>query len=98
VVRLEVTELCWSAVLEKVMREEFEKWVTSPPFEMPIERLSDDSAWPGCYKHIAVDLAWRAWQETAKAPQALTLLEAAKDALSADDVVYLRIREFLDQE
>lgn len=48
------------------MREEFEKWVTSPPFEMPIERLRDDSAWPGCYKHIAVDLAWRAWQEAAK--------------------------------
>jgi len=48
------------------MREEFEKWVTSPPFEMPIERLPDDSAWPGCYKHIAVDLAWRAWQEAAK--------------------------------
>jgi len=26
------------------------------------------------------------------------LLEAAKDALPSDDLVYLRIREFLDQE
>lgn len=30
--------------------------------------------------------------------EALQLLEAAKDALPSDDMVYLRIREFLDQE
>jgi len=29
---------------------------------------------------------------------AITLLEAAKDALPSDDMVYLRIREFLDAE
>jgi len=42
--------------------------------------------------------AWSNAKLIARAPQALTLLEAAKDALSADDVVYMRIREFLDQE
>jgi hypothetical protein len=31
-------------------------------------------------------------------PEAFKLLEAAKDALPSDDLVYLRIREFLDVE
>jgi len=43
---------------------------------------------PGCRLHHSRD----------RLGEALQLLEAAKDALPSDDLVYLRIREFLDQE
>jgi hypothetical protein len=26
----------------------------------------ENTAWPGCYKDINVELAWEAWQESAK--------------------------------
>lgn len=42
--------------------------------------------------------AWRNATRIAMIPEAFKLLEAAKDALPADDLVYLRIREFLDAE
>jgi len=49
------------------MREQFEKWVSSPPFEYSTERMTELSAWPGNYRYISVQLAWEAWQEARKA-------------------------------
>ena len=43
-------------------RESFEAFISAPPFEMPIERFDDRSAWPGSYTELEVDLAWQAWQ------------------------------------
>ncbi len=43
-------------------REEFEKWISSPPFERGITRMHEKSAWPGSYRPLDVDLAWQAWQ------------------------------------
>ena len=43
-------------------REDFEAFISAPPFEMPIERFDDRSAWPGSYTELEVDLAWQAWQ------------------------------------
>jgi hypothetical protein len=51
------------------LRERFEKWITSPPFERRIERFPQDEklfSWPGNYREISVELAWQAWQEAAK--------------------------------
>jgi hypothetical protein len=42
--------------------------------------------------------AWSNAKLIAMIPEAFKLLEAAKDALPSDDLVYLRIREFLDVE
>ncbi len=44
-------------------RETFEAWMGSPPYEREVERLGDDSAWPGSYVDLAVDLAWLAYSE-----------------------------------
>ena len=43
-------------------RESFEAFISAPPFEMPIDRFDDRSAWPGSYTELEVDLAWQAWQ------------------------------------
>jgi len=43
-------------------REAFEALISAPPFEMPIERFDDRSAWPGSYTELEVDLAWQAWK------------------------------------
>ena len=43
-------------------REAFEAFISAPPFEMPIERFDDRSAWPGSYTELEVDLAWQAWK------------------------------------
>jgi len=43
-------------------REAFEAFISAPPFEMPIERFDDRSAWPGGYTELEVDLAWQAYQ------------------------------------
>jgi hypothetical protein len=54
---------------ENEMREQFERWISSAPYEMPVVRFPDEPenyAWPGNYKNIAVELAWQAWQEASK--------------------------------
>ena len=51
-------------------REAFEAFISAPPFEMPIERFDDRSAWPGSYTELEVDLAWQAWQAATDAAQA----------------------------
>ena len=48
-------------------RETFEAWMGSPPYEREVERLGDDSAWPGSYVDLAVDLAWLAYSEATAA-------------------------------
>jgi len=51
------------------IRQNFESWISSPPFEKRIERFPDDEnrhAWPGSYREISVELAWQAWQEASK--------------------------------
>lgn len=56
-----------NANAEQNLRDEFEKWISGPPFERSIERWPDDPAkyaWPGNYKSMAVDLAWHAWHDS----------------------------------
>jgi len=46
-------------------REAFEKAISDSPYEKSIARFSEESAWPGNYRDIAVDLAWCMWQARA---------------------------------
>lgn len=46
---------------EDKKRAQFEAWVSGDPYARNIERLPDNSAWPGGYKCIHVALAWAAW-------------------------------------
>src|SRR6185503_18149669 len=47
---------------KSVEREEFEAFVSAPPFEYGLEIQPENGAWPGNYRSIAVQLAWEAWQ------------------------------------
>jgi hypothetical protein len=50
-------------------REEFEDWISSPPFGHSIDRFPEKLeryAWPGNYVCIDVQLAWCAWKESRK--------------------------------
>lgn len=54
------------------MRDEFEKWVSGPPYEKPVDRfpdLDDKESWPGQYRAIDVQLAWETWQKAARASE-----------------------------
>ena len=42
-------------------RAAFEAWISAPPFEREVERFGENSAWPGNYRELDVDLAWCAW-------------------------------------
>lgn len=42
-------------------RAAFEAWISAPPFEREVERFGENSAWPGNYRELDVDLAWQAW-------------------------------------
>ena len=53
------------ARLSDTIRHDFEAFISSPPFERSVERFGDESAWPGNYVDLDVDLAWNAWQESA---------------------------------
>lgn len=58
-------------VRDKV-RDSFEKWVSSPPYEYDVERWPNNHlryAWPGSYKDIGVELAYKAWCEATKRGQ-----------------------------
>ena len=52
-------------MIERMEREAFEAFVSSPPFEYSTEIRSNLSAWPGNYKLPAINLAWAAWQARA---------------------------------
>lgn len=49
--------------LDITVRARFEKWISSPPFELPIHRNGANSAWPGDYGHYETQLAWCAWED-----------------------------------
>jgi hypothetical protein len=47
---------------EAAERERFEQQMSSPPYELGVERwLDDDSTWPGQYREYFVQLAWEFW-------------------------------------
>lgn len=50
-------------------RARFEKWISAMPYERSVDRFSDDeskAAWPGQYRDIQTQIAWRAWCEAVK--------------------------------
>lgn len=52
-------------------REQFEAWITAPPYERDVSRWSNDPtkhSWPGNYEEYAVQLAWEAWQAARETP------------------------------
>jgi len=53
--------------LDITVRARFEKWISSPPFELPIHRNGANSAWPGNYGHYETQLAWCAWEDATRA-------------------------------
>ena len=54
------------------MRDAFEAWITAPPYERSAERnplthlQPGASDWQGQYADYQVQLAWEAWQESAR--------------------------------
>lgn len=51
------------------LRDAFEAWISSPPFERETTRYPKDEtkfAWPGSYRDYEVQIAWDAWREGAK--------------------------------
>lgn len=68
-------------------REEFEKFISSPPLEYSINRFPEDAtmwSWPGEYVNVSVSLAWETWQaaQLAQATEFAELLEDLTDARS----------------
>ncbi len=52
---------------EKEQRAAFEAWITEEPFSKHIDRFTSyDAVWPGQYKELSVELAWKAWIEAVK--------------------------------
>lgn len=43
-------------------RINFESWITSPPYEKPIDILKEGGSFPGQYRAYEVQLAWEAYQ------------------------------------
>ena len=70
-------------------RKEFEKWITSPPFERETERWGYDpreNSWPGSYKEYEVELAWTAWRDS-RSQSTRESDEARREAEMARDVI-----------
>ena len=57
-----------------LLREQFEKWITAPPFEKSVSRFptTPSAAWWGAYRDYTVHLAWDAWKESARITAALS--------------------------
>lgn len=54
------------SITPSAVRETFERWISSPPYERLLGKVPKDEAryaWPGQYVDIEVQLAWEAWQE-----------------------------------
>jgi hypothetical protein len=68
-------------------REAFEKWISQPPYEKDVTKYPDDpafAAWPKCYRDIAVQLAWDAWQAAnADAVPDANLMAAAHESFQS---------------
>lgn len=57
---------------DALLRGQFERWITAPPFEKDISRYgATGTYWPGCYEDYQVHLAWDAWKESARITAAL---------------------------
>lgn len=59
------------------LRDQFEAWISAPPYERSLSRHTNDAArtaWPGQYRNYEVELAWNAWQaaHTVQSTQAQT--------------------------
>ncbi len=48
------------------LRARFEAWITASPYERDVARFRARAAWPNQYKDYITELAWCAWQESAK--------------------------------
>ena len=63
-------------------RAEFEKWISSPPFERVPTRYGNDPtkyAWPGAYDEIDVELAWQCWLASFRKSVAAEMLAVLKE-------------------
>ena len=47
---------------DEKLREEFEAWISAPPYQMTTTRQGERESWPGQYIQYEVQLAWEAWQ------------------------------------
>lgn len=56
-----------AGLVDADVRARFERWITAPPFEKTIERHGENGSWPGNYRDYGVQLAWCAWEDSAKA-------------------------------
>lgn len=50
---------------KNVERKNFEKWITSPPYEKSIKQHRPNGSWPNQYVEYDVQIAWEAWMERA---------------------------------
>lgn len=46
----------------EMTREQFEAEISADPYGRSVARFPENSAWPGNYRDIAVDLAWCMWK------------------------------------
>lgn len=69
-----------AGLVDADVRAQFESWITAPPFEKTIERHSENGSWPGNYRDYGVQLAWCAWEDSAKSER-----ERICTAIKAED-------------
>ena len=60
------------------IRQEFEAWITAPPFEKDVHIGDENSDWPGAYTDYRVHLAWDAYQAGRRAGELAMRERAAK--------------------
>jgi hypothetical protein len=80
-------------------RAAFEAWISAPPFEREVERFGENSAWPGNYRELDIDLAWQAWSAAmALARQRVRQLEAAEEGAAEAFGVVVQEKRDLEAE
>jgi hypothetical protein len=80
-------------------RAAFEAWISAPPFEREVKRFGENSAWPGNYRKLDVDLAWCAWSAAmALASQRVRQLEAAEEGAAEAFGVVVQDKRDLEAE
>lgn len=81
-------------------RKAFESWISAPPFEREIERMGEESAWPGSYRPLDVDLAWYAWSasQAAERERLLSALRKLHDEAAGQHSYYLHAAVVLGKE
>lgn len=78
-------------------RQAFEAWISAPPFKHKIERMGEESAWPGSYRPLDVDLAWHAYSAgvAAERERLLSELRMMHAQVSGRHTYYLYAAEML---